>query len=1367
MRLPRRHLLATGLALALGGGAATVAGAQGSVEAGGVTAGERWIVRFEEPALASYAGGVVAKRGGMALAATSPLATGAARLDVQAPASVAYLAELAQRRESRLAEAARRLGRALQPVFVYDVVLNGVALELDAAEAAVLARVPGVVAVERERIERPQDDVATAWIKAPELWSGAAGIAARGAGVVVGVIDTGINPSHPSFAAVSPTDGYVHSNPKGRFFGLCASGQAGCNAKLIGIWDFSTGSGDAEANNGLDLDGHGSHVAGTAVGNPVDRVRSFPGGGTLNYQIRGVAPRANLISYKACEKDSCAGSWTLAALNQAVADGVDVINYSIGGGNVNPWGNSNALAMLDARNAGIVVAVAAGNRGPDVATVTSPSDAPWVLSVANTTHGRRFVNRVRFSGGGLPLPGGGVLEGEGLTGGTGPAPLARDPLHPLCSQGSGDTTLPVTGASNPWGPGRWNGEIVVCDRGVQARVAKSNNVRLSGGSGTLLLNTAAEGESTVADEHSIPTVHLGYQAGQAVLQWLASGAGHRAAIDGVSAEVQPVFADVLNGSSGRGPSSAVPAVLKPDLAAPGTSILSAAHQGSGDATLTGTSMASPHVAGAAALLRSAHPAWRADQIISALVTTARPAVRRDASGAAAHPHEQGGGVIDLSRAVRAALALEVPAGQFSGGSLAPAALNLPSLVFDNCEPACAPLSRRVTDLAGGGSYAVEFELPAGVSLSSSTSGFALAAGASQTLQFSARIDDPGLYGRWVYGAIVLRRTSGDGRPDTRLPVALRAPVSGLPGPQSRSLASDQGHFDVLLPGLSLPLPRARFAGTALVGLTTTPYTLGPDPTPTQRYDNLSNGVGWHLITVPSLGQPARYRIEIDLQVPGGTQTSLLVGNGGSPGSRNQLCESATRCVLEVEHPGTGGARSYWAMVWNRSGTGSFTVTHSVLPLVPAAGDAPARLVLTGPGTAAPNEASALRVGWIDPHAQPGEVRRGALLVYAAPGEQPMGVVPYTFTRVAGPMAPLALANDRPQAFTLPPGGSHELLFIDVPSGSSELVVETSAAASHDLFLALRPWAALPDTDPGILPAPPRSEALRSATGPGGSKRISIAQPTPGRWYLTPVNTSGQPLTLEVRARIQAVAPEVRPGGYFNTGRSGHGLFLYPAGSEIAGVWFTYLQDSTPTWYYLQGPQPGADGLWRTPIYRSAWDGTRNHLSIVGEGRLTPVQRDRFRWTYTLDGQTGSEPFLPFGRGCPTVAGGTPDASGNWFDPVRAGTGYSVQLFPVAEFYAAFIYDARGVPRFIAAQIDSGSNAAVETLPALQYNGFCPLCPRLGEPVKRAFGSLVRTYEGGVLRRIRLQGSFGAGVAGSWDVDDAVIPLGGLQGCAID
>ncbi|WP_334132668.1 protease inhibitor I9 family protein, partial [Silanimonas lenta] len=168
MRLPRRHLLATGLALALGGGAATVAGAEEPAEAGGVTAGERWIVRFEEPALASYAGGVVAKRGGMALAATSPLATGAARLDVQAPASVAYLAELAQRRESRLAEAARRLGRALQPVFVYDVVLNGVALELDAAEAAVLARVPGVVAVERERIERPQDDVATAWIKAPE-----------------------------------------------------------------------------------------------------------------------------------------------------------------------------------------------------------------------------------------------------------------------------------------------------------------------------------------------------------------------------------------------------------------------------------------------------------------------------------------------------------------------------------------------------------------------------------------------------------------------------------------------------------------------------------------------------------------------------------------------------------------------------------------------------------------------------------------------------------------------------------------------------------------------------------------------------------------------------------------------------------------------------------------------------------------------------------------------------------------------------------------------------------------------------------------------------------------------------------------------
>lgn len=1369
----RRRLLALSLSAALVTPVASAATAASS----GLNDADRanWIVRFVEPALASYAGGaVVAKRDGAVLAATSPKATGALRLDVGSAASRAYLAELAQRREARLEAASLALGREIEPLFVYDAVLNGVALSLTAAEARAVASLPGVAAVEREQIDQLQDEVSTALIRAPELWSGAAGVSSRGAGVVVGVIDSGIHPAHPAFAGTAPVDGFVHTNPRGVPLGLCATGQATCTSKLIGIWDFTTGSGDTEPNNGLDRGGHGTHVAGTAVGNELPIVRNFAGGGQLNYRIRGVAPRANLISYKACEGEDvgCPGAWTLAALNQAVRDGVDVINYSIGGSNTSPWSRSDSLAMLDARNAGIVVAVAAGNRGPDGGTVTSPSDAPWVLAVANSSHGRRFVNRLRLSGGGSAPPLGGVIDGQGLTGPVGPALLGRDPLHPLCSQGSGDQTLPVTGASNPWPAGRWSGQIVLCDRGVQARVAKSNNVRLAGGSGTVLLNTAAEGESTVADEHSIPTTHIGFAAAQAVLQWLASGSGHTARIDGAQAEVLPANADIIAGSSGRGPSGVLSGVIKPDLAAPGSSIQSASHEGTGDASLSGTSMASPHVAGAAALLRGARPGWRADEIISALMTTARPVLTRTAGGAVLPPHAQGAGRIDLVRAVQAGLAFSPGFGEFAAGASAPAALNLPSLAFDRCLPSCGSLSRTVTDLVGGGTWQVGFSGPAGVTFSVSEPEFTLAAGARRTLAFSATINDPGLYGRWLHGTLTLARQGAGEAGEMRVPVVLRAPVSGLPAAQARSVTTDRGHFDLTLPALSLSMPDARFIGTRLVGLTSRSYTLTADPTPADRYDNLSNGVGWHLTTVPvpTSGAPTRYRIEVDLTTPGDTQTSLIVGNGSGPGSRNQLCESATRCVLDVEHPGDGPAQSYWMMVWNRSGSGNFTVTHSVLPMVAGTAADAAKLAVTGPGSATTAQTSRLRIGWNDPAWPVGEIRRGAVLVHAAPGELPMGVVPISFTRSAGEAAAQALGSGAEYAFGLPAGGSHERLFIDVPAGATELRVVSASAANLDLHLARRafpaPAAGTPEAaaPPLIAAAPPRGEASHSATGPTGNEQIIVAHPPAGRWYVTPVNATAAPISARVTATVAGSAPIVRSGSYFNSSRGGHGLFLYPAGSQISGIWYTYLQDGTATWYFLQAAAPGANGLWRSPIFRSAWNGRSNTLTAVGEAFVTPTGPDAFAFTYTLDGETGSEPFTAFGRGCPSIGGVPIDASGHWFDPLRAGTGYSVQLFPNYEFYAVFAYDDRGVPRYLLAERTS-LGGATETVSLDQMAGFCPLCSRGGNPLRTSIGTLTRTYAGGTLQRVQSNGTFIGGVTGLWAANDTVGPLGSTQGCA--
>src|SRR3546814_887573 len=131
------------------------------------------------------------------------------------------------------------------------------------------------------------------------------------------------------------------------------------------MWVRTTGHGEAEPNNGLDVDGHGSHTASTAVGDPQILKFASDSGSSEAVTLSGVAPLANLITYKACEKEAtCFGDWLIKAIEQAVSDGVDVINYSIGGGAVDPWDSGDAMEFKAARDAGIVVVAAGGNDGP-------------------------------------------------------------------------------------------------------------------------------------------------------------------------------------------------------------------------------------------------------------------------------------------------------------------------------------------------------------------------------------------------------------------------------------------------------------------------------------------------------------------------------------------------------------------------------------------------------------------------------------------------------------------------------------------------------------------------------------------------------------------------------------------------------------------------------------------------------------------------------------------------------------------------------------------------------------------------------------------------------------------------------------------
>ncbi|PDW00466.1 hypothetical protein A9Q02_09775 [Candidatus Chloroploca asiatica] len=216
----------------------------------------------------------------------------------------------------------------------------------------------------------------------------------RGEGVLVGVIDTGIDPFNPAFAATG-ADGYTHTNPfgEGVYKGVCADAESPayhdgfrCNDKLVGAYTFPATSESPDPMwraSPFDDYGHGSHTASTAVGNVLHNVQAE--GSTFD-KIGGVAPHANLIIYDGCSiYEGCPTSALVGAIDQATQDGVTVINYSIGGYSSDPWVEPDAVAFRNALEAGILASVSAGNSGPYTGTIGAPSNAPWVMSIAATT----------------------------------------------------------------------------------------------------------------------------------------------------------------------------------------------------------------------------------------------------------------------------------------------------------------------------------------------------------------------------------------------------------------------------------------------------------------------------------------------------------------------------------------------------------------------------------------------------------------------------------------------------------------------------------------------------------------------------------------------------------------------------------------------------------------------------------------------------------------------------------------------------------------------------------------------------------------------------------------------------------------------
>ncbi len=918
------------------------------------------MVRLVDPPLASYRGGIAG------LLPTSAEALGQTRLDVGSPASTAYLLHLETAQDSVLAQMTALLGRAVQAEHRYAYAYNGLAVQLSDSEADLVAGLDAVAAVSPPVVRTVLSDAGPEWIGAPAIWDGSATPStegSKGEGVVVGVIDTGINFDHPSFAATGG-DGYAHENPRGEFVGLCdpLTGAPFCNDKLIGVWDF-TGSG------GEDAHGHGSHTASTSAGNVVAATVSAPTI-TLERTVSGVAPHANIISYKGCTPaGNCLSPSLVAAIDQATADGVDVINYSIGGDSSDPWTDDDSLAFLGAREAGVFVSTSAGNSGPGDATLGSPADAPWLLAVGAATHDRAFINSVAgMSGGATPAPG--DLVGNSFTSAFGPAPIVH-----AADFGDGQCL-------NPFVPGTFSGQIVVCERGVNPRTEKGRNVQLGGAGGLVLVNAEIDGESTVADPHVLPAVHLGYTDGATLTAWVRDGgSGHTASITGTIADQRDGNGDVLAGFSSRGQNPAVPGVVKPDVVAPGVDILAAYHTVDPLAApefglMSGTSMSSPHAAGAAALVRAVHPDWTPSQVQSALMATALDDVVRDSDGVtAAGPFGEGAGRVDLRAAALAGMTLDASnesmraADPAAGGD--PSTLNLPSLGEDDCRGTCT--WQRVIGNPTDRSLTWRASASGDVPVTVSPRRFTIAPGDEVLVRFTADVAGKTV-GEWAFGAVdFVPQGRSTGIPAAHFPVAV---LPAGAGGAAIAITTDQAagtQVETMTSPVAVQDLQVQVNGLQR-GLVEQ-LTLPQDPTMLDPYDT-PIGTSTVLVDVPE----GAVALAADITATSASDLDLLVGrdaNGdGVAQLDEEICSSASATALESCMVTELQEGPHWVLVQNwLTGQVLDDVSLSVA-VVP--GDDAGNLTATGPRRVAADTPFDLSLAWDLPELAAGDAWFGSV-----------------------------------------------------------------------------------------------------------------------------------------------------------------------------------------------------------------------------------------------------------------------------------------------------------------------------------------------------------------------------------------------------
>ncbi|GLT43936.1 hypothetical protein SLA2020_178580 [Shorea laevis] len=474
--------------------------------------------------------------------------------------------------------------------------------------------------------------------------------------VIIGVIDTGIWPEHPSF------HDYGFGPVPTKWKGACESGtnfsSLNCNRKLIGARYFFKGY---EAEHGRvneaanfksprATDGHGTHCASTAGGNLVHNASFY---GLANGVAAGMRYTSRIAVYKVCweRPTDCSNSDILAAIDQAIKDGVDVVSISIGGQASPYFEDPIAHAAFTGIQRGIFFSLSAGNEGPR----TVGNTAPWLMTVAASYTDRSFPTIVK-------LGNGQIFEGISLYSGKS---LKELPIvyGPTAGKKFAEYCVPGTGTLSPK---LVKGKVVVCEQiGGFDTYQQAEYVKLVGGAGTIIFPD--NGETLTAYPSMFPAASVGDLAGNAILSYLKSTKSPTASLT-FKGTTYGKRAPMMAAFSSRGPNLVGPDLLKPDLTAPGVNILAAwpsisspsGEEGDKRRVLfnfdSGTSMACPHVSGLAALLISRHNEWSPAAVKSAMMTTAYNLDNRGSPikdvyyGGPATPFAIGSGHVDIQKA---------------------------------------------------------------------------------------------------------------------------------------------------------------------------------------------------------------------------------------------------------------------------------------------------------------------------------------------------------------------------------------------------------------------------------------------------------------------------------------------------------------------------------------------------------------------------------------------------------------------------------------------------------------------------------------------------------------------------------------------